>query len=121
VAATALAEASARVTPAAADLLALMLEYDPAKRITAQEALRHPYFVEELPRPGKRAFVGGGGLDSAVAAASASGHHHHQQHQRPPVYPRRSLAVLARHAGAMAQAACAAAEAQVIGGGVGGG
>lgn len=27
-----------------------MLEYDPAKRITAQEALEHPFF-EESPRP----------------------------------------------------------------------
>ncbi|ORY96912.1 kinase-like domain-containing protein [Syncephalastrum racemosum] len=32
------------------NLLASLLEYDPAKRITAEKALEHPYFQEE-PRP----------------------------------------------------------------------
>ncbi len=33
------------------DLLARMLEYNPASRITAQDALRHAYFAAEAPPP----------------------------------------------------------------------
>lgn len=40
-----------RLTPAAFDLLAAMLRYDPAKRLTAAEVLEHPYFKEEQPPP----------------------------------------------------------------------
>ncbi|KAG0083845.1 cyclin-dependent protein kinase [Podila epicladia] len=39
------------------NLLAAMLEYDPLKRITAEDALNHPYFQED-PRPGLDCFVG---------------------------------------------------------------
>jgi serine/threonine protein kinase len=35
------------------DLLCKMVEYDPTKRITASEALDHPYFKEE-PLPGMK-------------------------------------------------------------------
>ncbi|KAL1916673.1 uncharacterized protein VTP21DRAFT_5377 [Calcarisporiella thermophila] len=38
-------------------LLAAMLDYDPVKRITAEEALGHPYFQEE-PKPNINAFYG---------------------------------------------------------------
>jgi serine/threonine protein kinase len=35
------------MNPKGLDLLERMLEYDPSKRITAAEALEHPYFKEE--------------------------------------------------------------------------
>lgn len=37
------------MSPVARDLLARMLDYDPERRITATDALRHPYFTEERP------------------------------------------------------------------------
>jgi cyclin-dependent kinase len=36
--------------PTGVDLLSRMLQYDPAKRITAQEALEHPFFHDMLGR-----------------------------------------------------------------------
>eukprot|EP00879_Flechtneria_rotunda_P012079 GHRR01012614.1.p1 GENE.GHRR01012614.1~~GHRR01012614.1.p1 ORF type:complete len:490 (+),score=169.21 GHRR01012614.1:333-1802(+) len=44
------------LTPAGLDLLQHMLAYDPDKRISAADALQHPYF-EETPYPGPNAFV----------------------------------------------------------------
>jgi len=38
------------------DLLTKMIEYDPAKRITAEEALKHPYF-KEPPLPAMNSFA----------------------------------------------------------------
>ncbi|EGG19775.1 protein serine/threonine kinase [Cavenderia fasciculata] len=53
---TPLAEASRlEVNTAAYDLLVKMIAYDPCKRITAQEALDHPYF-KEAPVPIANAF-----------------------------------------------------------------
>lgn len=37
------------ITSSAFDLLSKMLTYDPKKRITAQEALEHPYFTDVPP------------------------------------------------------------------------
>lgn len=36
--------------PHASDLLRLMLTYDPAKRITARDALTHPYFLDSVEK-----------------------------------------------------------------------
>mmetsp|Transcript_33422 Transcript_33422/g.54228 ORF Transcript_33422/g.54228 Transcript_33422/m.54228 type:complete len:409 (-) Transcript_33422:1187-2413(-) len=55
------------------DLLLRMLEWDPQKRITAVEALRHPYFDSE-PLPSMNAFA-----DPANPMA------------RVPIYPKRTL------------------------------
>ncbi len=43
---------------AAFDLLTRMLEYDPAKRITAAQALEHGYFRSD-PMPGRNALIPG--------------------------------------------------------------
>ncbi|KAF8068174.1 CDKE-1 [Scenedesmus sp. PABB004] len=45
-----------KLTPAGLDLLQRMLAYDPLQRISAEEALAHPFF-DEAPRPGPNAFV----------------------------------------------------------------
>jgi serine/threonine protein kinase len=37
--------------PAGRDLLARMLAYDPASRISAADALAHPYFADRVPVP----------------------------------------------------------------------
>lgn len=39
------------ITTAGLDLMSRLLTYDPEKRITAEEALQHPYFTESpLPK-----------------------------------------------------------------------
>mmetsp|Transcript_25620 Transcript_25620/g.55802 ORF Transcript_25620/g.55802 Transcript_25620/m.55802 type:complete len:460 (+) Transcript_25620:120-1499(+) len=45
-----------RPPPEAFKLLARMLDYNPATRITAEEALQHPYFTAD-PRPNANVFV----------------------------------------------------------------
>ena len=54
------------LTPAAADLLARMLCFDPLRRVDAQEALRHEYFRQRFSDAGSR-----GDEESATAAASS--------------------------------------------------
>ncbi|KAI9356313.1 kinase-like domain-containing protein [Zopfochytrium polystomum] len=49
-------QATGALNEAGYDLLARTLEYDPTKRITADESLRHRYFQEE-PKPLKHSFV----------------------------------------------------------------
>ena len=73
-------------TPSGIDLVAQLLEYDPCKRITAEKALKHPYFTEK-PRPitydmmptfptikeqESAAAVGGQGASGAKRASGAS-------------------------------------------------
>ena len=49
----------------AVELLTRMLDFDPNTRITAEEAMQHPYFTAAEPWPSLNAFllpaVGGGG------------------------------------------------------------
>ena len=75
-------------SPACVDLLAGLLDRDPGARLTAADALEHPWFREQL----------GGSLSSSSAAAAAAaaaalaaesnivplaGSHHHDGHYRP--------------------------------------
>ena len=46
-----------QLPPQALHLLRLMLDYDPNTRITAQDALRHPYFTAEDPKPSSNIFM----------------------------------------------------------------
>lgn len=39
-------------------LLTSLLEYDPAQRITASDALSHPYFTDQLPKVSQNVFSG---------------------------------------------------------------
>ena len=39
------------LSPAALDLVSKIFQYDPAKRPTSEEVLKHPYFVSEEPLP----------------------------------------------------------------------
>lgn len=57
-----------RMPPEGVDLLSRMLRYDPARRITASEALTHPFFADLLAR--SRAGAGGGSSSGAASGGS---------------------------------------------------
>ncbi|THC96883.1 hypothetical protein EYZ11_003653 [Aspergillus tanneri] len=42
---------SSVLSPAALDMVSQVFRYDPAKRPTAEEVLKHPYFISEEPKP----------------------------------------------------------------------
>ena len=84
------------VTPAGVDLITKLLLYNPEDRVSARQALRHPYF-RELRESEKRAAGmtpdghhhhggvstsghGGGGRHERQSAAASSSHHHHHHH-----------------------------------------
>jgi serine/threonine protein kinase len=89
-----------QMSGAARDILLKMLAYDPGQRITAEQALAHPYFRED-PKPMANVFkdANGGtiqvkvretkpmnaskrGREAEAANGQAQQHHHQQQQQR---------------------------------------
>jgi serine/threonine protein kinase len=52
------------------DLLSAMLAFDPARRISAAEALAHPYFAGLRPPPPAPAAAGSPQANAAAAAAT---------------------------------------------------
>lgn len=57
-----LTKMSGPMDPKAIDLLSAMMIYDPARRITARDALRHPYFEDLHARHSRRATAAGGSM-----------------------------------------------------------
>jgi cyclin-dependent kinase len=57
--------------PVGTDLLAQMLQFDPARRITAQDALEHPFFYD-MTGGGGGSNSGGGGVGGGVAGAGGA-------------------------------------------------
>lgn len=58
-----------KLSDAGFDLLKHMLLVNPAKRVTAQKSLEHPYITEESPRKGRRSrksVKGGAGLNDSI-------------------------------------------------------
>eukprot|EP00003_Mantamonas_plastica_P022568 TRINITY_DN386_c0_g1_i5.p1 TRINITY_DN386_c0_g1~~TRINITY_DN386_c0_g1_i5.p1 ORF type:complete len:140 (+),score=31.65 TRINITY_DN386_c0_g1_i5:184-603(+) len=78
----------------ASDLLHAMLKYDPNERITAEEALKHPFF-EEQPLPNRNVFEVGSVLvyperQPNKIIASSSSHQHLRKNKQgqlpfPPI------------------------------------
>jgi serine/threonine protein kinase len=61
-------EAWDEVSPEAKDLIALMLVNDPAHRITAEEAINHPWFVTKFPDRNKPTLVRATATSLGIAA-----------------------------------------------------
>lgn len=104
---------AANGSAAARDLLERMLIYDPAKRITAEEALAHPYFREE-PRPDPSALVDSQGARISYPARQAkplSTSKRMREHESAPHVQAQTQAAATASAAASAVAAAAAASA----------
>jgi hypothetical protein len=77
------------VDPLAVDLLSLMLEYDPARRVSARKALRHPYFDSIRQRMARMA-----ARKAPAAAKRAAGAEGHRQAGSGDVLDGQSAAAL---------------------------
>ncbi|KII94396.1 hypothetical protein PLICRDRAFT_36665 [Plicaturopsis crispa FD-325 SS-3] len=103
-----LSQAVPKASPPALDLLERLLQFDPAKRITAADALNHPYFTGVIPVPPP--FI-------ANVAPQYNYPHPQQQQQQyaqfaPPPQMAQAQAHAHAHAQAQAQAQALAAQAQ---------
>jgi calcium-dependent protein kinase len=77
-------------SPACVDLLAGLLDRDPGARLTAADALEHPWFREQLGGSLSSSSSSAAGSAAAAAALAAesnivpmAGSHHHDGHYRP--------------------------------------
>ena len=77
-------------SPACVDLLAGLLDRDPGARLTAADALEHPWFREQLGGSLSSSSAAAAGSSSAAAALATesnivplAGSHHHDGHYRP--------------------------------------
>jgi len=115
-----LAQVLPKASPQALDLLERLLKFDPSERLSAAEALNHPYFTQANPPFNT--------IPGAMAPPTFNFPHphaipqhqqvQHQQQQIPPQFQRPGVPMYNQHPGAVpvpvqqAQQAAAAAQAQ---------
>ncbi|KAI5124480.1 hypothetical protein M0805_008362 [Coniferiporia weirii] len=99
-----------KASPQACDLLDRLLQFDPAKRLTAVEALSHPYFTSTVPS------MYGTSSPAAVGAMAPPIYNYPfqgQVQQQPPQFVQPMQTMYSSHAAAQAQAQAQAQQAQV--------